>query len=46
MVNDADAVHDITAWVKAGGPGLADPPAVLELYTFNPSRRVQQNVGD
>jgi (2Fe-2S) ferredoxin len=46
MVNDADAVHDITAWVKAGGPGLADPPAVLELYTFNPSRRVRQNVGD
>ncbi len=44
LVNDAAAARDITAWVEAGGPGLADPPAILELYTFTPSRRVRQRL--
>lgn len=42
LVNDADAAADITAWVRAGGPGLVDPPAILDLYTFAPSRRIRQ----
>ncbi|MFD8595768.1 (2Fe-2S) ferredoxin domain-containing protein [Kitasatospora sp. NPDC059646] len=41
LVNDRDAAADITAWVAAGGPGLAEPPAVLDLYAFRPSRRVR-----
>ncbi|MFE7129891.1 (2Fe-2S) ferredoxin domain-containing protein [Streptomyces sp. NPDC057638] len=41
LVNDPDAVGDITAWISDGGPGLADPPSVLDLYTFSPSRRVR-----
>ncbi len=45
LVNDLDATCDITAWVEAGGPGLADPAAVLDLYTFSPSRRVRQAAG-
>ncbi|GGY10563.1 (2Fe-2S) ferredoxin domain-containing protein [Streptomyces anandii] len=42
LVNDTDAAGDITAWVEAGGPGLADPPGVLDLYAFTPSRRIRQ----
>ncbi|MEU2623023.1 (2Fe-2S) ferredoxin domain-containing protein [Streptomyces sp. NPDC007157] len=41
QVNDPDAAADIAAWVKGGGPGLADAPDVLDLYTFSPSRRVR-----
>jgi hypothetical protein len=40
--NDPDAIEDITAWVRAGGPGLAEPPGVLDLYAFTPSRRVRE----
>jgi (2Fe-2S) ferredoxin len=44
QVNDRDAAADITTWVKAGGPGLADPPDILDLYAFNPSRRVRHEL--
>ncbi|MGV9358551.1 (2Fe-2S) ferredoxin domain-containing protein [Streptomyces misionensis] len=44
LVNDIDAAADIAAWVAAGGPGLADPPGVLDLYEFSPSRRVRQGM--
>jgi (2Fe-2S) ferredoxin len=44
LVNDPHAAADITAWVTAGGPGLADPPDILDLYTFNPSRRVRDEL--
>lgn len=43
LVNDPDAGADITAWVGAGGPGLADPPDILDLYAFTPSRRVRED---
>ncbi|MFE4537104.1 (2Fe-2S) ferredoxin domain-containing protein [Streptomyces scopuliridis] len=46
LVNDPDAAADITAWVKDGGPGLADPPEILDLYTFIPSRRVRREFED
>ncbi|MEU3492096.1 (2Fe-2S) ferredoxin domain-containing protein [Kitasatospora cineracea] len=46
LVNDLDASADITAWIEAGGPGLADMPAVLDLYAFSPSRRVRAQLGD
>ena len=45
LVNDTDAADDIAAWIRAGGPGLADPPGVLELYAFTPPRRVRQHLG-
>ncbi|MFJ3306496.1 (2Fe-2S) ferredoxin domain-containing protein [Streptomyces sp. NPDC086549] len=44
LVNDPDATQDIAAWVRAGGPGHADPPGVLDLYEFTPSRRVRRAV--
>lgn len=42
LVNDTDAAEDIAAWIRAGGPGLADPPGVLDLYVFTPSRRIRR----
>jgi (2Fe-2S) ferredoxin len=44
LVNDPDAVTDIVTWVEAGGPGLVDPPEILDLYAFRPSRRVQREL--
>ncbi|MFD7642672.1 (2Fe-2S) ferredoxin domain-containing protein [Kitasatospora sp. NPDC059795] len=44
LVNDLDASADITAWIEAGGPGLADMPAILDLYAFNPSRRIRDQL--
>ncbi len=42
QVADQDAITDITDWVAAGGPGVADPPPLLDLYEFKPSRRVRE----
>ncbi|MFS0693824.1 (2Fe-2S) ferredoxin domain-containing protein [Streptomyces nitrosporeus] len=44
LVNDPDAVTDIAAWAREGGPGLAEPPAILELYAFTPSRRIREGL--
>ncbi|MGW6523586.1 (2Fe-2S) ferredoxin domain-containing protein [Streptomyces sp. NPDC054962] len=41
LINDSDATTDITTWIKNGGPGITEPPGILDLYTFRPSRRVQ-----
>ena len=39
LVNDPDATEDIVAWVRAGGPGGAPQPALLDLYAFAPPTR-------
>lgn len=44
QVNDPGAAADITTWVKNGGPGLAEAPDILDLYTFQPSRRVRHEL--
>ncbi|MFI9419005.1 (2Fe-2S) ferredoxin domain-containing protein [Streptomyces werraensis] len=46
LVNDRDATADIAAWVASGGPGVTDPPAILDLYTFSPSRRVRAELDE
>ncbi|GAA2390914.1 hypothetical protein GCM10010420_13600 [Streptomyces glaucosporus] len=46
LVNDPDATADIAAWAGDGGPGLADPPGMLDLYAFAPSRRVRRGAED
>ncbi|MEG3627837.1 (2Fe-2S) ferredoxin domain-containing protein [Streptomyces poriticola] len=38
LVNDPAATEDIAAWVRAGGPGVAALPDVLELHVFPPPR--------
>ncbi|WP_247692995.1 hypothetical protein [Streptomyces sp. RM99] len=39
LVNDPDATEDITAWVRAGGPGAAPLPDILDLYSIAPPGR-------
>nr|WP_229887281.1 hypothetical protein [Streptomyces olivaceoviridis] len=39
LVNDPDATEDIVTWVRAGGPGVAPLPDILDLYAFTPPRR-------
>ncbi len=39
LVNDPDATEDVVSWVRAGGPGLAPMPPILDLYVFTPPRR-------
>lgn len=46
LVNDADATADITAWIEGGGPGLTEPPGILDLYAFKPSRRIRAELHD
>ena len=45
LVNDAEAVDDVAAWVEAGGPGLVEQPEILDLYRFTPSRRIREESG-
>lgn len=42
LVNDAEATEDIVTWVRAGGPGVAPRPDILDLYAFTPPRRRAQ----
>ncbi|KIZ17727.1 hypothetical protein SNA_12090 [Streptomyces natalensis ATCC 27448] len=44
LVNDDDALADIASWIRAGGPGLAEPPGVLDLYAITVSRRVREGL--
>ncbi|WP_457758349.1 (2Fe-2S) ferredoxin domain-containing protein [[Kitasatospora] papulosa] len=39
LVNDSRATEDIAAWVRAGGPGVAPKPEILELYACLPPQR-------
>ncbi|MFI9612835.1 (2Fe-2S) ferredoxin domain-containing protein [Streptomyces sp. NPDC052023] len=41
LVNDSAATEDVAAWVRAGGPGLAALPDILDLYVFTPPRRAR-----
>ncbi|MFC5801927.1 (2Fe-2S) ferredoxin domain-containing protein [Streptomyces formicae] len=41
LVNDPAATEDIATWVRAGGPGVAAPPDILDLYAFTPPRRAR-----
>lgn len=39
LADDPAAREDITAWVQAGGPGVAPRPEILDLYASAPPRR-------
>jgi hypothetical protein len=41
-VLDRATVADIVAWVRGGGPGIAEPPPVLDLRVFTPGRRARK----
>ncbi|MEV0241204.1 (2Fe-2S) ferredoxin domain-containing protein [Streptomyces sp. NPDC050674] len=36
LVNDQAATEDVVSWVRAGGPGVAPVPEILDLYVFSP----------
>ncbi|OIJ99614.1 hypothetical protein BIV24_04590 [Streptomyces colonosanans] len=39
LVNDTDATEDVITWVRAGGPGAAPMPEILDLYVIAAPRR-------
>ncbi|WP_231591175.1 hypothetical protein [Saccharothrix sp. ST-888] len=39
-----DMLDEITDWVRAGGPGIAEPPGTLDLQEFTVSRRVREGL--
>ncbi|WP_406197284.1 (2Fe-2S) ferredoxin domain-containing protein [Kitasatospora sp. NBC_01560] len=39
-----DMIDEIAEWVQAGGPGLADPPGLLDLQQISVSRRVRDGL--
>ncbi|MFF4707202.1 (2Fe-2S) ferredoxin domain-containing protein [Streptomyces sp. NPDC001288] len=41
LVNDPVATEDVARWVRAGGPGVAPCPDILDLYVFTPPRRAR-----
>ena len=45
QVHDQDVIAEITDWIAAGGPGIAEPPPTLDLYAFSPSRRIREESG-
>jgi (2Fe-2S) ferredoxin len=44
QVNDQDAIEDVTAWITAGGTGIAPAPLTLGRCEFTPSRRNRARV--
>jgi hypothetical protein len=43
-VLDAATEDEIATWVRAGGPGVADPSGLLDLRIFTPARRIRQQL--
>ncbi|MFJ8930017.1 MULTISPECIES: (2Fe-2S) ferredoxin domain-containing protein [unclassified Streptomyces] len=41
LVNDRDATEDIADWVRAGGPGVAPRPEILDLYLIDAPGRAK-----
>ncbi|GII89271.1 hypothetical protein Ssi03_72610 [Sphaerisporangium siamense] len=41
LANQPEAADDIAAWIRAGGPGLADLPGILTLHVTAPPRRIR-----
>lgn len=45
-VLEPEAVEQVVAWVRGGGPGVVDPPGLLDLAVFTPSRRSRHEAGE
>jgi len=39
-------VDDVVTWVLGGGPGVKDPPGILDLSTFTPTRKQRAEAGE
>lgn len=40
-VLEGETTAEVAEWVRAGGPGVTDPPGFLDLQVFSPSRRTR-----
>jgi (2Fe-2S) ferredoxin len=45
-VLDPQCTEEIVAWVRAGGPGVCEPPVLLDLASFGPTRRQRAEAGE
>lgn len=45
-VLDPCTAEEVVEWVRAGGPGVSDPPGLLGLAVFTPSRRAREEAGE
>lgn len=43
-VLDRETEDEIAEWVREGGPGVVDPPGMLDLRVFTPARRIRAQV--
>lgn len=41
-----ETVAEVVDWVRGGGPGVGDPPGLLDLCVFTPSRRARMEAGE
>lgn len=41
-----DTVDEVVEWVSDGGPGIGEPPGLLDLCAFTPSRRARLEAGE
>ncbi|MFF2502502.1 (2Fe-2S) ferredoxin domain-containing protein [Streptomyces sp. NPDC058067] len=41
FATDDDCTDDLVAWAAAGGPGVAEPPATLDLQRIRPPREAR-----
>jgi hypothetical protein len=41
-----ETVAEVVDWVRDGGPGIGDPPGLLDLCAFTPSRRARKEAGE
>lgn len=45
-VLDLESVEEVVAWVRTGGPGVSEPPGLLDLAEFLPTRRSRTEAGE
>jgi (2Fe-2S) ferredoxin len=45
-VLDPGTADEVVEWVRSGGPGVSDPPGLLDLAVFTPNRRARQEAGE
>ena len=41
-----ETVAEVVEWVLGGGPGMCDPPGLLDLSGFTASRRARHEAGE
>jgi (2Fe-2S) ferredoxin len=45
-VLDPQLTDEVVTWVREGGPGVCEPPVLLDLAVFSPTRRQRAEAGE